>query len=53
MNFKIDFTGNEINIVLNALSKQPYDQVAQLIEKVVADVRKQTDTKEAVPTEGK
>jgi hypothetical protein len=52
MNFKLDFTGNEVNIVLSALSKQPYDQVAQLIEKVIAEVRKQSEVKET-PTEGK
>ena len=51
MNFKLDFTGAEINIVLSALSKQPYDQVAQLIEKLLADVRKQSETKDNV--EGK
>jgi hypothetical protein len=51
-NFNLEFTGAEINIVLSALSKQPYDQVAQLIEKVLADVRKQSETKETL-TEGK
>jgi hypothetical protein len=50
MNFNLDFTSNEINIVLSALSKMPYDQVAQLIEKLVANVNKQAQanqTKEA------
>ena len=51
MNFKLDFTGAEINILLSALSKQPYDQVAQLIERLLVDVRKQSETKDN--TEGK
>ena len=44
MNFKLEFTSNEINIVLASLSKMPYDQVAQLIEKLVAEVNKQAET---------
>jgi hypothetical protein len=48
MNFKLDFTNAEINIMLSALSKQPYDQVAALIEKILADVKKQVEH-----TEGK
>jgi len=44
MNFKLEFTSNEINVVLASLSKMPYDQVAQLIEKILADVKKQAET---------
>ena len=44
MNFKLEFTSNEINIVLAALSKMPYDQVSQLIDKLVAEVNKQAET---------
>lgn len=51
MNFKLEFTGNEVNIILASLAKQPYDQVAQLIEKILADVRKQSET--AKEKEGK
>ena len=43
MNFKLDFTANEVNIILTSLSKQAYDQVAQLIEKILADVKKQSE----------
>lgn len=43
MNFKLDLTGNELNIILASLSKMPYDQVAQLIEKLVAEVNKQAE----------
>lgn len=46
MNFKLELTENEINIILASLSKQPYDQVAQIIEKLVADVRSQVKTEE-------
>ena len=48
MDFKLDFTNAEINIMLSALSKQPYDQVAALIEKILAEVKKQVEN-----TEGK
>jgi hypothetical protein len=44
MNFKLEFTSNEVNILLASLSKMPYDQVAQLIEKLIADVKKQAET---------
>lgn len=44
MNFKLEFTTTEINLVLASLSKMPYDQVAQLIEKLVAEVNKQAET---------
>jgi hypothetical protein len=43
MNFKLDLTGSEINVILASLSKMPYDQVAQLIEKLVAEVNKQAE----------
>ena len=43
MNFKLDLTANEINIVLASLSKMPYDQVAQLIEKLLAEVKTQAE----------
>ena len=43
MNFKFDFTGNEVNIILASLSKQPYDQVAQVIEKILAEIKKQSE----------
>jgi hypothetical protein len=43
MNFKLEFTSTEINVVLASLSKMPYDQVAQLIEKLVAEVNKQAE----------
>lgn len=46
MNFKLELTENEINIILASLSKQPYDQVAQIIDKLVADVRSQVKTEE-------
>jgi len=46
MNFKLELTENEINIILASLSKQPYDQVAQIIDKLVADVRTQVKTEE-------
>jgi hypothetical protein len=43
MNFKLDLTSNEVNVILASLSKMPYDQVAQLIEKLVAEVNKQAE----------
>lgn len=43
MNFNLEFTTSELNIILASLSKMPYDQVAQLIEKLVAEVNKQAE----------
>jgi hypothetical protein len=46
MNFKLELTENEVNVILASLSKQPYDQVAQIINKLVSDVNSQVKTDE-------
>lgn len=53
MNLKFELTNKELDIILNSLSQMPYQQVAQIIEKLVNDARKQVNAKEAVATEGK
>jgi hypothetical protein len=43
MNFNLELTGAEVNIIVGALAKQPYEAVAQLIEKVISLVNKQNE----------
>jgi hypothetical protein len=40
---KFTFTNNEINVILVALSKMPYEQVAQIIEKLLAEIKNQSE----------
>lgn len=48
-NVSLELTVNEINMVLVALSKAPYEQVADLITKVREQVIPQVKTAEVAP----
>jgi hypothetical protein len=50
-NVNIELTVNEVNMVLVALSKAPYEQVADLITKVRGQVIPQLPAQEAAPEE--
>lgn len=43
MNLNLDFTEQEINVVLNALINQPYKEVAHLIHKIQMSANDQID----------
>lgn len=51
MNYKFEFTAEEVRVILGALSRLPYDQVAKFIEVIVQDVNKQEQ--DAKPKGGK
>lgn len=46
MNFKLEFTEAELNIVFNALTQRPFAEVAQLVGKIQQEVQSQANTKE-------
>jgi uncharacterized protein YjgD (DUF1641 family) len=41
MNYKLEFTVEEVKVILNALSRLPYDQVAKFIETIVQQINTQ------------
>jgi hypothetical protein len=41
MNYKLEFTAEEVRVILTALSRLPYDQVAKFIEAIVSNVNEQ------------
>jgi hypothetical protein len=50
MKYKFEFTLAELNVILQGLSKLPYEQVTKFIESIVAVVN---ETNEAEKKEGK
>lgn len=42
MNYKLELTPNELNIILAALSRMPYEQVVSIIDKLVKEINTQT-----------
>jgi hypothetical protein len=51
MKYKLEFTVEEVKVILNALSRLPYDQVAKFIETIVNDINVQEQ--ELAKKEGK
>ena len=50
MKYKFEFTLAELNVILQGLSKLPYEQVTKFIESIVAVVN---ETNEAAEAESK
>lgn len=45
MNFNLQFTEAELNIVFNALTQRPFAEVAQLVGKIQQEVQAQANKK--------
>jgi uncharacterized protein YjgD (DUF1641 family) len=41
MKYKFEFTLEEVKVILNALSRLPYDQVAKFIETIIQELNSQ------------
>jgi len=41
MNFNLKLTENEVNLIIGALSKMPFDAVHQLIPNIVSQIKEQ------------
>jgi hypothetical protein len=48
MNFKLEFTEAELNVVFNALAQRPFAEVFQVVGKIQAEVQEQLKEKENV-----
>lgn len=46
MNIKLEFTVDEVNVILNALANRPYGEVAELIGKIQAQGNEQINVTE-------
>jgi len=51
MKYKLEFTIEEVKVILSALSRLPYEQVVKFIESIVGEINKQEQ--ELVKKEGK
>jgi len=45
MNFKLEFTEAELNVVFNAFAQRPFAEVAQLVGKIQQEVQAQANQK--------